>query len=484
MQTKQEWIDYFNQQYGVSFWHERKIEGKKYKFTQFYVAASEELKKDRDLQAMNFERYGNLPEIPVEMIDFDFIQRVFNYKESFKIAQLPYEWKNNSEEKAFLKNILEIISVRQTDYRSQEIMWTFEPGFWSNLEYTKKIKRYDYDYLNLAMIKEFNQSNNSQENQYLIEIVNQNPYYLKYIKSKYKSILSEKTILTYAKDYGIGSLTKEQKNRYEVVKEAFHNHKIQYANLDDKWKTNEILKDLLNNKYIWKHYSNNKDLINIYDLSKELLEDREIIKSCLSDGSNLLELKNNTFTASKWFYDKELKEIALQSYADYKIIEDCLDDKHLVLIFLQNINKTGNNNYSGINLFEQTKRISEEVFDDREILNTYLKIKTLDEKSYFVAGAIKSLQKKNTEELIELININKEVYKVLTEEMKSKWELILPFYKINQGVSNEMPKDIFQTMLGFKGTQEEKEQLVSKFALEEKLLRTLGEREKVKKLKI
>lgn len=486
--TKENWNEYFKQQYPRNIKFSIEKDGKTLSQTYFNKYATEEEKQDKQLNALNFERDGEVHEIPESMIDFDFIKRVFKVKESAKFFNIPYQWKNNTEEKKFLKEALEIINYRQTDYRNKEIMWTFEPGFWSDFQYTTKILETQYYYLDVAIIKELNNSKEKEEIDYLKTIVDKNPYYLKYIKTKHKSALQEKTILSYAKDYGLGSLTKEQKNRYEVVKEAFYSHKIHYDKLDSKWKEKEILLDLLNFKHIWNVNLNGKDIITIHELSLDLLENREIIKSCLSHGYNLLELKNYTFSASKWFYDRDFKKLALKTYAHYKIIEDCLDDKEMVLEFLDNLNPEQRNNqsnaYSGIDLFEQTKRIGEEVFKDKEVMQTFLETKNLDNKEYFAKNIVSALQTYSIEDLIDLIKTNKEVYKVLSDELKEKWELILPFYEQSKNDYEGVSNDTTQALRKAGNSYEEKIIEVRKYALNEKLSKNLAEKEQVKRLKI
>lgn len=433
--TKKEWIKELNEKQNANIKFEIKLNEKKIKVSYFYKYATEELKNDKELNILNFAKSSNASEIPDGMVDFDFIKSVFKVKETANIFQLSYEFKNTKEEKKFLKDCLEIFASRQVDCRRYEIMWTFEPGFWSDLNFTRKIKNYDYDYLDLSIVKELNKSKITLEQDYLIEIINKNPYYLKYIKQKTKFLLPEKTILKYVRDYGLQSITKEQKDNYKVIKEAFYNYNILYEEIEDKWKNKEYLKDLLNYQYIWKDIGN--PIISLDSLSKELLEDKEILQSCMSYGANLIDLKNKN---NKFYFDKDLKEIALKTYPHYQIIEDCLDDKNLVLLFIKSIEK--NNFYSGIDLFEQTKRIGEELFNDREVMLEYISLKNLNEKNFIVKNAVEALKNYSTDELIEFIKINKEVYKVLPEELKNKWELVFPFYEKNQGISNEMPNNI------------------------------------------
>lgn len=479
--TKQEWIDELSQKYGGYVFVEKMFNGKKQRCSDFYLNSTEEQKNDRYLQALNYEKHGFEYELPMNMIDFEFIKQMFNIKESNKVLRLSYEWKNNPEEKKFLQHILDVLEVKSTDYRSKEIMWTFEPGFWSDLSFTNEIRNFDYDYLNLAIIKELNLSKQQSHIDYLKNMVDSNTYYLKYIKNKHKSQLSNETILAYARDYGLTCLTKEQKNRYEVVKTSFYNYKIDYDKLDQKFKTKEILLDLLNHRDIWTIVYNGKDIINMNQLSPELLDDKEIIKACLSYGGNLLELKRMN---SHWYQDKELKSLALKNYADYKIIEDVLDDKKMVLEFLNNVNKPGNNVYSGINIFEQCKRIPTEVFESIDVMLSYLSIAEINEKDYIVPNAAKALEKYNFEDIKLLVNINKEVYKLLNEEYRGNWELIAPFYEQNKSISNFMPEFVKDMINNVGNTFEEKVKTVKNLALEEKLTQKYDEREKVKRLKI
>lgn len=485
---KEDWFEYFNQKYPTNIKFTVIKEGKKLSQTYFNKYATEEEKLDRKLNAMSFEKDGEVHEIPPFMIDFEFIKSVFKIKESIKFFKIPYQWKNNPEEKEFLREALNIINYRQEDYRNKEIMWSFEPGFWSDLEYTSKIINEKFYYLDIAIIKDLDKSKNEKEIDYLKSIVNKTPYYLKIIKTKHKSALPEETILSYARDYGLGSLTKEQKNRYEVVKEAFHNHQIYYDKLDSKWKTKEFLIDLLNNKYVWNYNLNGKEIISIHDLDYALLEDREIIKSCLSHGYNILKLKNDTFTASKWFYDKELKNIALKTYAHYKVIEDCLNDKEMVLEFLDNLNPDEKgkqiNGYSGIDLFEQTKRISEEVFYDKEVMRTFLETNGLNQKDFFPSNVINALKVYALEDLIEFIKINKEVYKLLSDDLKESWELILPFYEQTKNDYEGLSSEVTKVLRAMGNSFEEKIIEVKKYALNEKLSKNLAQKEQVKRLKI
>lgn len=479
--TKQEWIELLTQQYGGYVFSQKTIHGKKQLCSDFYLNATEEQKNDRYLQALNYEKYGHGYELPIEMIDFSFVKQVFNLKESIKVTRLSYEWKNNSEEKKFLKHILEVLGSRSTDYRNHEIMWTFEPGFWEDLSFTETIKKHDYEYLNLAIIKELNLSKQEEHIEYLKQIVDSNCYYLKYIKTKHKSQLKDETILAYARDYGLTCLTKEQKNRYEVVKTSLYNYKIDYDKLDIKFKTKDILIDLLNYRDVWTINYNSKDIININQLSPELLEDKEVIKACLSYGGNLLALKRMN---SHWYEDKELKLLSLKTYADYKIIEDCMYDKEMVLEFLININTKSNHIYSSINLFEQCKRIPTEIFENMDVMLTYLTIEELNQKEYIVPSAIKAFEKYNITDLKLLVGINKEVYKCLSEELKGNWEIIEPFYEQNRGVSTSMPQ-FAQDMINKLGNNfEENLQLVKKLSLEEKLIQKYNEKETIKRLKI
>lgn len=509
--NKQEWIEELTRERNVTCFFEKKINGKKVKLSYFSMYATEEQKMDKDLNILNFEKTGNALEIPESMIDFDFLKRVFKVKESNSIFKLSYEWKNNIEEKNFLRDVFNILKNRQREYKNDEIMWSFEPGFWSDLTYTKTIREENY-YIEIAVIDHLNKSNKKEDTEYLLEIVNKVPYYLKYIKAKYKQLLNEDTILSYARDYGINSLTKDQKNRYMVIKEAFHHQQISYDKLDNKWKTPEILKDLLNNKNIWSIVINSQKFLSINQLSRELLNDKEIIKSCLSNGYNLLELKNNTYSASKWFFDKEMKEIALKTYLDYTIIEDCLDNKEIVLNFLTLLkNKHTKSLYSGNIINEQTKNIEPTLFKDKEIMSEYLSIKCLNEEKHFNNNAIEALKSFSKEDIkdflnmnqsvylilkecikdyieediIELININKDIYRISSEENKTKWDIVLAFIKKNQEIDFCIPKEIRDEIKEMNGiTIDEKINQITKNVLNEKLSIQLEKKGHVKRLKI
>lgn len=509
--NKQEWIEELTRKKNVNCFFEKKINGKKVKLSYFAMYATEEQKMDKDLNILNFENTGKAFEIPESMVDFDFVKRAFQVKESSNIFNLPYEWKNNIEEKEFLKEVLNIFKNRQRDYKSYEIMWSFEPGFWSDLTYTKTIREENYYYIEMAVIDHLNKSNKDEDIQYLLEIVNKVPYYLKYIKSKYKQLLEEHTVISYAKDYGIASLTKEQKNRYMVIKEAFHHQKISYDKLDNKWKTAEILKDLLNNKEIWSIVINGQKFLSINQLSLELLNDKEIIKSCLSNGYNLIELKNNTYSASKWFFDKEMKAIALKTYVDYTIIEDCLDNKDIVLEFLTLLKQHYQSLFSGSTIKEQTKNIDPTLFQDKEIMSKYLSIQCLNEKKYFNPNAIEALKsfskedikeflKSNTyvyevleevikdykkEDIIDLININKDIYRIIIEEKQKIWEVVSAFVIQNKTIDFCIPKEIRDEIKEMNGTtNEEKIIQITKKALNEKLTTQLEKKMHVKRSKI
>ena len=138
-QTKKEWLQELKEKTNVNIRFEIKVNGKKQRVSYFYKYAEEEFKNDKELNVLNFAKSSNPFEIPEGMVDFDFIKNVFKVKETANVFQLSYEFKNNKEEKKFLKDCLEIFASRQVDCRRYEIMWTFEPGFWSDLNFTKKI---------------------------------------------------------------------------------------------------------------------------------------------------------------------------------------------------------------------------------------------------------------------------------------------------------------------------------------------------------
>ena len=106
MKTKEEWKQYFSRNYSTNNIFKMIINDKKCRVSYFYKYANEEHKKDKELNAFNFEKDGRLFELTPGIIDFEFIKSVYNIKKSFKIFLLPYEWKNNPEEKKFLEEVL------------------------------------------------------------------------------------------------------------------------------------------------------------------------------------------------------------------------------------------------------------------------------------------------------------------------------------------------------------------------------------------
>lgn len=274
-------------------------------------------------------------------------------------------------------------------------------------------------------------------------------------------------------------LTSEQKTRYILVKEAFHNHQIHYKDLNEEWKTKEILIDLLNNQYIWKGYLEEKKIIGMEELPKELLNDREIIKSCLSYGHNMLYLKKLN---QPWIYDTELQTLALKTYLNYEIIEYSLENPAMLLELFNQLSLMEKSTQSNVLIYEQTKKIKEETFENNEILKAYLRIKNL-EASHICRSAINIIEKKSINEIVLLIQINSEIYKVLNEELKNRWQLIYPYYKITKNTIS-MPLKIIEEINRLEKTYEYKIQKIEKYALNEKLTHQMPEKNKVKKTKI
>lgn len=482
MDNKKDWLNFLKDKDNKSIIFRRyEVSAHMYYFHAF---ANEECKKDKELNALHFSIVESCVGMPEDVIDFEFIETVLKIKKSENILKIPYVFKNNQTEKTFVKNFLKQINKND----NIKVLWKFEPGFWSDLEYTKEIKKYDLDDLNLSIVKELNESKNESDINYLLDIVNKNWYYFKYIDTKYKNMLSEKTMLNYAQDYGLKYLSKTQKNNYNIIKEAFHSNKVHYEDIDSKWKTKEILKDLLNNKYIWNLTLNSKDIMNLEYLDLELLKDKELMQICMVNGNNLIKLKQMN---SDWFFDKEFKKLALKSAPNYLIIQDCLDDKELVLDFIKSYNHNKSTYYSNIEWAEQTKRIDESLFKDKEVMTNYLSFKGLDSVNsyyYIVKNATEALPDYGIDDLIEFISMRSEVYKVLPEELKEKWELIYAFVSKNKGSNKDLPPKALEIMDTIFKTPEQKLSEINKVALNEKLNRTLNEtlvqKDMVKRLKI
>lgn len=495
MKKKEQWIKYFNIESVNRYFH-KKINGKNIKMSAFHYFASEEHRHDPYLNILNLHKYGWEKEVPKEIIDLKFMQDFFAIKNTIQVFKIPYIWKNTMEDKKLMQDILNFTLDFSTDYRNIEMCWQFEEGFWSDLNYTKEIRKKDFDHLNLVIVKYLNQTTNKDELAYLLSYVNENCYYLKHIKNKHKSLLSEKTILKYAKDYGLVSLTEEQKNRYEVMKEAFNNFNIAYDSLNSKWKTSHILKDLLNNKYVWKTVVNNKSIVDINQLTPDLLADRELIKSCLSEGFNLIKLKHNY---PDYYYDKELKNIALSTYNNYQIIEDCPNDNKLILQFIKNFSMKNNIGLSLNAILSDTVNISEEMFKDRQIMENYFKIEKINTRVGIPHNVVKALESYSFDEIVDLIIINPVVYELLSEELRSNWELLKVYSENNEvfksmfvlnNVSEEiqhkiekipenMKKEIFSTF-----NYEQRCIIINNNSLNTKLHRTLGKKPRAIKIKI
>lgn len=488
--TKRDWINYFVENKFISTKHKIQINNKNVYVSSFYMYASEKHKKDRYLNALNFEATQNPVEIPPEIIDISFLKEVFNLKYSSSIFKIPYQWKNNNEEKEFLKEVLETFQNRYRDYRADEINWSFEEGFWSDLSFTKEIKQYNYYTIDLNIIKDLNKSKNEEDISFLLKIVEKDYYFFRKLKNKYKNLIEDNIVIKYLLDYGIKDLTKEQKDKYEVIKAAFHNGVLTYYDIDEKWKNKEILLDLLNTPNIWRvcvnnneksKSSNNHYSIHLDMLPKSFLSDKELMKICMSDGFNLLELKK---MGNPLYKDKDLKKAALKTYADYRIIEDCLYDKEMVLEFVNNLTLNKKMGYSGISLFSQTKIIPEEIFKDVEVMKSYLAIPDLNNSAFFSENVISAFTSYNVETLVELININPEVYKKLPQDLRSNWEIVYACYEKYQRPISEMPTDINFIIFEAGKTYEEVSPKIRSYALNEQLKRELEDKKIVKKLKI
>lgn len=473
--TKKEWLEYFNREKGFnSIKYEKIIDGKKVLISYFEKYASDIHRLDKELNVLNFLHDGFAREIPKELIDISFMETILKKKNTPKILDVEYEFKNNERDKKLLKDILYSLSQLGQETRNRKIAWTFEPGFWDDVKFNKEIFKYRYDDLISKKLVYLNNQKEEHLIQFLIEMVETIPYYLTEIKATYKHMLSEDCLLSYAKDYGLKGLTKKIKSNYEVVKAAFHNHQLYYEKLDNMWKTKEYLVDLFNNSYVWNCNVNSKLIISLKEIDKNLLEDKEIIKSIISNGSMLIELKKEGYI--NWYQDKELKKIALENYVDYKVIEDCLNDKEMVKLFLNKL-IIG----SDITLFEQTKRIDETVFADKEVMKSLLSIKAF--KNYVITypnNVLNQLNKYSREDLLELLEINPEIYAHLKEH-KERWNIV------NDYVNNhETVKSIYLSneFIGLGRNEEERKELLSKKALEEKLQNKLEEKPVIKKPKI
>ena len=100
-QSKKEWINDLSRESFVFFTFSKLINGKKQSVSYFTMHAEPEFRNDKDLNILNFNQTGNYAEIPEGMLDFDFVKKAFNLHERKNIINLPYEWKNNQEEKDF-----------------------------------------------------------------------------------------------------------------------------------------------------------------------------------------------------------------------------------------------------------------------------------------------------------------------------------------------------------------------------------------------
>lgn len=500
--TTQDWIKELKElqeKTYVDLKYKTKINNKNVFFSTFYMYASEEQRNNRYLNILNFNKTHHVHEVPKEMIDLNFLKEVFNLsflssRASFpsKIFLLPYEWKNNEEDKKFLKEVLYTLTNRARDSRNDKINWSFESGFWADLEFTKEIKNYNYYGIDLEIIKELNNSKDKKETDLLLNIVEKDCYFLRHLKPKNKNKLSTDVVKKYVLNYGFTGLSKEHKNNYDIIKAAFHNATLAYSKIDEKWKTKEFLLDLLNNPEIWRKYINSSKLkegesknahylIHIDMLPPSFLKDEDLMKVCMLDGFNLLELKNIN---SDFYKDKEFKKLALKTYTDYRIIEDCLDDKEMILEFFHNLKSNTKMGYSGITLFSQTKMINEELFKDKEIMKTYLSIPRLNDYNFFSRNAITALASYDIDDLIEFININPEVYKLLPIELKSNWELVSTCYEHYKKPLAEMPNEVNFVVFNSGKKYEEVSPILKSYALNEKLQRDLENKKIGKKLKI
>lgn len=473
--TKKEWIEYFNREKGFSsIKYEKIVDGKKVLISYFDKYASNEQRLDKELNILSYLHDGFTREIPKEVINVDFMEIILKKKNTPKILDVEYEFKNNERDKKLLKEILYSLSQLGQDTRNRKTQWSFEPGFWSDVEFNREIFKYGYDDLINEKLVYLNNQKEERLIQFLIEMVETIPYYLTEIKSTYKNMLSEECVISYAKDYGLKGLNKKLKSDYNVVKSAFHNHQIYYEKLDDAWKRKEYLVDLFNNSFIWNCSVNSKFIINLNEINKELLDDKEIIKSILSNGRMIINLKREGY--NNWYQDKELKKLALESYVDYSVIEDCLDNKEMVQLFLSKLIVS-----SEITLFEQTKRINEDLFADKEIMKTLLSIKSY--KSYVTTypnNVLNQLQKYNCDDLLELLEINPEIYAHLKEH-KERWKILSDYYKNHETVKSVyLTNDFFS--LG--KNDEERKEMLNKKVLEEKLQNNLIDKPAVKKPKI
>lgn len=477
--TKEDWIKEIRSNYIT---YTALINGKKEYVSYFYKYASEEYKNDRELNILNFIYGGSELEIPSHMVNLEFIREVLIQKKISKIFSLNYEWKNNSYEKKALKEILSLFEDNHV-----KINWSFEPGFWSDIEYTKDIENYYYDDINIQIIKELKNSKDKNAIDFIFKMVDINPYYLKYINNKQKNSLPQRVIFDYVSSYGIKELTKQQKNTYEIIKKAFHHHKITYHDIDLKWKTKEILVDLLSSKSIWSSSLNGEEIMSVTYLSSDLLNDKEIIKNCLNNGENLLKLK---LMRSDYFYNYDFKKLALKTYPSYEIIEDCLDNKEMVLEFFKNINNKENGCiYYNKSLTNQLNKIEKSLFKDKEIMTRYLSVSGLNVQ--YIDDFIKELLVDyEVEDLVDFININKDIYGLLSEDKKMDMRLILAYYKKSNGESYLLPSSITKKFdLNPYGDDTSKKMIevlneMEKLILKENLDRKLIIKKSIPKLKI
>lgn len=485
MRTKEEWIENLKHN-GVTVAASVIENGKKRKSSFFYAHASEDHKNDRELNILNFLKEGFINDIPPAMIDFNFLKDIFERRNSGKIFTLPYQWKNNKEEKEFLKNYLVklnylSISRGHGNYNVYENRWTFEPGFWENIEYCKEIIALNFYKINREIVKEFNKNNDQEKLNIFINSVDDSNYYVKLINLKYREFLPEEIILKYVRKWGLDGLTKKQKNSFVLVKEAVQNNHLNYKDIPEKWKTVEYLAELLNCKKVWEGHEFKSTRINFDDLPSNLFKHEEIVKACLSDGRNYHKLY---MYRSPFCHDKEIKKLALKTLPSFRIIEDCVDDKEMVLMLLESMHRLSKN-VNKVAFFEDTKRIPLKMFKDREVMKVYLNNPQLDHQYQFCENSIKALHCYSLDELKNFIELNSTVYQVLSDELKEKWSLIAPFYQYrlnNDYHLNDIPSDLLNEIQG--KTKEEKIKYVENKIFQEHLTETLENKDYVPKIKI
>lgn len=485
-ENKKYWKNRLSKDY-VSTYGTALIAGKKKRVSDFYLCASENLKQDRELNILSFLKSGHVYEIPEHMIDLEFLKEVFKKKITIKVFDLPYTFKNTPEEKECLLHILTDLKSISHQYYLHKVAWSFEQGFWEDLKYTKEIYQFQVADLEKEIIQYWSKSKNIEDRHTLIHEISRVPYMLKFVSTKIKNSLPEEVILKYIEDYGLTALTEQQKNKIDYVKNAFHAHKIMFKDIEEKHKINkENLLLLLNNPTIWNHSINSKSVIKLEEIAPEQLKEPDIVKTIIDNhGLNLVKFKQLGYIDI--FKNKEYKKLALKTYSTYKIMEEYLNDKELVLLLLQGINKKMINEAS---LFEEVKQIDPLLWQDKEIVKEYFAIVAKNwniNRTTYNSHAVKELNNMDIETIIQAIGYNRNIYPILNEHWQTNWEIVEQqlkmskvqgYLSITQHVHSQIAKEI-------NDAKESPEEYIKTMAFKSKMERQINEEKKsVLKLKI